>query len=50
VTALSISCSPAHSGVFIAVVADCRWTPLSSLSEVLPLLAAEVSSRFPITS
>ena len=30
--------------------AGCRWTPLSHLSEVLPLPAAEVSSRFPITS
>ena len=41
-TALSVPRSPPHSGVFIAVVAGCRWTPLSSLSEVLPLLAAEV--------
>ena len=36
-TALSVLRSPRHSGVFIAVVAGCRWTPLSSLSEVLPL-------------
>ena len=42
--------SPPRSGVFIAVVAGCRWTPLSSLSDVIPLLAAEVSSRFPIPS
>ena len=40
-TALSVLCSPPHSGVFIAVVAGCRWTPLSPLSEVLPLPAAE---------
>ena len=40
-TALSVPCSPPHSGVFIAVVAGCHWTPLSPLSEVLPLLAAE---------
>ena len=40
-TALSVSCSPPRSAVFIAVAASCRWTPLSSLSEVLPLSAAE---------
>ena len=40
-TALSVLCSPPRSGVFIAVVAGCRWTPLSPLSEVLPLPAAE---------
>ena len=39
--ALSIPHSPPRSGVFIVVVADCHWTPLSPLSEVLPLLAAE---------
>ena len=41
-TALSVPRSPPHSGVFIAVVAGCHWTPLSYLSEVLPLPAAEV--------
>ena len=41
VTALSVPRSPPCSGVFIAVVAGCRRTPLSPLSEVLPLLAAE---------
>ena len=41
VTALSVPRSPPRSGVFIAVVAGCHWTPLSPLSEVLPLLAAE---------
>ena len=40
-TTLSVLCSPPRSGVFIAVVAGCHWTPLSTLSEVLPLLAAE---------
>ena len=40
-TALSISRSPSRSGAFIAIVAGCRWTPLSPLSEVLPLPAAE---------
>ena len=40
-TALSVLCSPPRSGVFIAVVAGCCWTPLSPLSEVLPLPAAE---------
>ena len=40
-TALSVVCRPPRSGVFIAVVAGCRWIPLSPLSEVLPLLAAE---------
>ena len=40
-TALSVPCSSPRSGVFIAVVASCRWTPLSPLSEVLPLSAAE---------
>ena len=40
VTALSILCSLPRSGVFIAVVAGCRWTPLSHLSEVLPLPSA----------
>ena len=39
--ALSVLCSPPCSGVFIAVVAGCRWTPFSPLSEVLPLPAAE---------
>ena len=42
VTALSVPRCPSHLGAFIAVVAGCRWTPLSPLSEVLPLLAAEV--------
>ena len=46
VTALSVLCSPPRRGVFIAVVAGCRWTPLSSLSEVLSLPVAEGSSRF----
>jgi hypothetical protein len=41
VTALSVPRSPPRSGVFVAVVAGCRWTPLSPLSEVLPLPAAE---------
>jgi hypothetical protein len=41
VTALSVPYSPPCSGVFIAVVAGCHWTPLSPLSEVLPLSAAE---------
>ena len=36
VTALSILCSPPRSGAFIAVVADCCWTPFSSLSESFP--------------
>ena len=36
-----ILCSPPHSGVFIAVVAGCRWTSLSPLSKVLPLPATE---------
>ena len=40
-TALSIPRSQPRSGVFIAVIAGCRWTPLSPLSEVLPLPAAE---------
>ena len=40
-TALSVPRSPPRSGVFIAVVAGCRWTPLSPLSKVLPLPAAE---------
>ena len=40
-TTLSVLCSPPRSGVFIAVVAGCRRTPLSSLSEVLPLPAAK---------
>ena len=40
-TALSVPCRPPHLGIFIAVVAGCRWTPLSPLSEVLPLPAAE---------
>ena len=39
--ALSVPCSPPRLGVFIVVVAGCRWTPLSPLSEVLPLPAAE---------
>ena len=39
--ALSVPRSPPCSGVFIAVVVGCRWPPLSSLSEVLPLPAAE---------
>ena len=42
VTVLSVLCSPPCSDVFITVVAYFRWTPLSPLSEVLPLLAAEV--------
>jgi hypothetical protein len=46
---LSVPCSP-RSGVFIAVVAGHRWTPLSPLSVVLSLPATEVSSKFPITS
>ena len=50
VTALSVLCSLPCSGVFIAVVACCRWSPLSPLSEVLSLPAAEVSYRFAITS
>ena len=41
VKALSVLRSPPRSGVFIAIVAGCHWTPHSSLSEVLPLLAAE---------
>ena len=41
VTFLFVPCSPPCSGAFIAAVADYRWTPLSPLSEVLPLLAAE---------
>jgi len=49
VTALSVPFSPPYSGVFIAVVVG-RWTPLSSLSEVLSLSAAEVSSDLPKTS
>ena len=40
-TALSVLCSPPRSDVFMAVVADYRWTPLSPLSEVLPLPATE---------
>ena len=40
-TALSVLRSPPRSGVLIAVVAGCRWTPLSPLSDVLPLPAAE---------
>ena len=40
-TALSVPRSPPRLGVFIAVVAGFRWTPLSSLSEVLPLPTAE---------
>ena len=40
-TALSVPRNPPRSGVFITVVAGCRWTPLSPLSEVLPLPAAE---------
>ena len=40
-TTLSVPRSPPRSGVFIAVVAGCRWTPFSPLSEVLPLPAAE---------
>ena len=43
--ALSDLRSGPRSGVFIAVVADCRWTPFSSLSESFSE-AAEVSSRF----
>jgi hypothetical protein len=42
-TAMSVPLSPPHSGVFIAVVASCRWTPLSPLFEVLPLLASKVA-------
>ena len=41
VTALPILRSPPRLGVFIAVVVGCRWTPLSPLSEVLPLPATE---------
>jgi hypothetical protein len=33
VTALSALRSPPCSGAFIAVVADCCWTPFSPLSE-----------------
>ena len=40
-TALFVLRSPPRSGVFIAVDVGCCWTPLSSLSEVLPLPAAE---------
>ena len=36
-----VLCSSLCSGVFVAVVAGCRWTPLSPFSEVLPLPAAE---------
>ena len=39
--ALFVLCSPPRSGVFIEVVVGCCWTPLSSLSEVFPLPAAE---------
>ena len=39
--ALSAPRSPPRLGVFIAVVAGCRWTPFSPLSEVLNLPAAE---------
>ena len=45
-TALFVPRSPPHSSAFIAVVVGCRWNPLSSLSEVLSLPVAEVSSRF----
>ena len=38
---LSVLRSPPHLGVFIVLVTGCRWTSLSSLSEVLPLPAAE---------
>jgi hypothetical protein len=41
VKALSVPLSPPCSGVFIVVVAGCRWTPLSPLFEVLPLPVAE---------
>ena len=40
-TTLSVLCNPPRSGVFIAVVAGCCWTPFSPLSKVLPLPAAE---------
>jgi hypothetical protein len=43
VTALFILHSPPRSVAFIAVVASCHWTPLSLLSEVLPLPAAEAA-------
>ena len=38
---MSVPRSSLCSGAFIAVVVGCRWTPLSPLSEVLPLSAAE---------
>ena len=40
-TALSALCIPPHSGAFVVAVVGCRWTPLSPLSKVLPLPAAE---------
>ena len=40
-TALSVLCNPPCSGVFITVVAGCRWTPLSPFPELLPLPAAK---------
>ena len=40
-TALSVPRSRPRSGVFIAVVAGCHWTPLSPLSEVLSFPAVE---------
>jgi hypothetical protein len=43
VIALSVLRSPPCSGAFIAVVAHCHWNPLSPLSEILPLPAAEVA-------
>ena len=42
-TTLSIPYSPPHSGILIAVVAGCHLTPLSPVSEVLPLPAAEAT-------